>query len=47
MLETDLDIALSQGKTIDAREFAQQLILRGQPPHEYPRPCCPIHRGRL
>lgn len=30
MLETDLDIALSQGKTIDAREFAQQLILRGQ-----------------
>lgn len=26
MLETDLDIALSQGKTIDAREFAQQLI---------------------
>lgn len=31
MLETDLDIALSQGKTIDAREFAEQLILRGQP----------------
>lgn len=28
MLETDLDIALSQGKTIDAREFAEQLILR-------------------
>lgn len=31
MLETDLDIVLSQGKTIDAREFAEQLILRGQP----------------